>query len=375
MKNIFLFILACMLVFLFSCEEERYPIPDGPLTGVSHATTPGITNLDGTFTVTANFAVAEPGESMIVTVLDNEQSPVAGSEQTATVEAGGTISLDFNRNDLPLLKSGDRVTVIFSGKTDYAAVVVKMENATTIIGPAVYDGEKPAELVRSDEVAYLFVDVDPVSGPIDGTVEVSAKNSQSEPYSIIGQFASKDMVPISGSDFAQGQDTMWVQFKSVKGSYTDIVEKQYIVREPYFFYKRAGELSITDATKTGYNLLTNSHVADSEEGIITLTVVSDELRIRGGADYVAAGKSIEFVKSTFELYDFNNSNDAKDAYNSGTPVALINPLEGEGVFVFKITDGPQESDVYYGMIDISLVKPGDSVEFEYRIGDSYYHDL
>ncbi|MBK5194881.1 MAG: hypothetical protein JJE08_02445 [Proteiniphilum sp.] len=95
--------------------------------------------------------------------------------------------------------------------------------------------------------------------------------------------------------------------------------------------------------------------------------------LTGGSAWLDAGNTIEFVSSTIGMYALNNSNDAIAAFNSGTPVNSIDPIQGEGVFIFKAITGTAPEDIYYGMIMVKDVSPNVSVSFEYRIGNMYAH--
>jgi hypothetical protein len=62
-----------------------------------------------------------------------------------------------------------------------------------------------------------------------------------------------------------------------------------------------------------------------------------------------------------------------NAYNSGTPTAVADLGDENGTFIFKMVNGPQPSDIFYGMINITKIVPGISVDYEYRVGTSYSH--
>jgi len=61
------------------------------------------------------------------------------------------------------------------------------------------------------------------------------------------------------------------------------------------------------------------------------------------------------------------------AFESGTPADILDPISGQGVYIFKAVTGPNPADVYYGMIMVTGVTPNQSVSFEYRIGNQYAH--
>ncbi len=59
------------------------------------------------------------------------------------------------------------------------------------------------------------------------------------------------------------------------------------------------------------------------------------------------------------------------AFMSGSPVASADPASGEGVYIFKIINGPNPSNVFYGVLKVTSIVPGTSVGYEYRIGSMY----
>lgn len=59
------------------------------------------------------------------------------------------------------------------------------------------------------------------------------------------------------------------------------------------------------------------------------------------------------------------------AFMAGTPTATADPALGEGVYIFKITNGANPTDVYYGTLKVTSIVPGVSVAYEYRIGNTY----
>lgn len=81
---------------------------------------------------------------------------------------------------------------------------------------------------------------------------------------------------------------------------------------------------------------------------------------------------------SYHLFLYNphtyNQNDpiaSINAYAAGIPTATADPALGEGVYIFKIVNGPNRSDVYYGMFKVTQIVPGTSFGYEYRIGYLY----
>ncbi len=53
--------------------------------------------------------------------------------------------------------------------------------------------------------------------------------------------------------------------------------------------------------------------------------------------------------------------------------STADPINGAGIFIFKVVNGPNPTDVYYGMVKVTTVIPGVSITIEYRIGNLYAH--
>jgi hypothetical protein len=380
--------LLCALVLIVSCTEQPYyDLPTDAngnviLTGISSTTSTGISTLDNSFSVTATFATAKVGDVMHVELLQlqipptggttKQLLPMAGTQKEVTVGSDMKATVTYSRDEAKMTKSGDYVTVVFAGKTDYAKQRVDMVPATTVSKPKV--SGKEVDVARTSETAFFNVTVAPKLVAYSGTLVAKRKNGlkaswvnvSGTPFSGTQPF----LVPISGGDFAAGKDTMYYSFSASSGSYTDEVMSTIIVRDPYFFLKKAATLTL-GGSSAGRNLLINAAVAENDP--TANIAVSGSLIMKGGSAWLAAGKTIQFVPSTLAMYESNNSTNIIAAFNAGTPTATADPITGVGVFIYKIVNGPAPTDVYYGIMKMTNVLPGVSVSFEYRIGDMYAH--
>lgn len=383
MKKLIFFLSA--LIFIVSCQDDDLDIPrdengNAILTEVSSATTTGISTLDNGFSVTAYLPNAKSGDEMNVECLQlqyfelggNDQLlPLEGTQKTATVGSDLKATISYTRNEANLINPGDYVVVSFAGKTDYALQRVELVPALKTTRPMIAGME--VNVARTDETAYFHVTVEPKSGDYTGTLIARRKNGINDSWVDVSgsPFSGEQpfMVPISGTDFVVGKDTMYYSFEATQSGYTDVIETSVIVREPYFFLKKSATLNLG----AGINLLINAGVSEDDEN--AMLALSDELMLKGGSTWLSNGNTIEFVPSTAAMYSANNSNDAIAAFDAGTPTVTADPIEGEGVFIFKAVTGANPEDVYYGMIRITNVVPNSSVTFEYRIGNMYAHLL
>jgi hypothetical protein len=298
--------------------------------------------------------------------------PMASTQKTATVGTDQKATVTYTRAEAKLAKASDYVTVIFSGATDYAKARVDMVPAITTSKPIVSGIE--IDVARTSETAYFNVKVTPKSAAYTGSMIAKRKNGTTgawvpvtgSPFSGAQPF----LVPISGSDFTAGQDTMFYSFGATLGTYTDEVLTTIIVRDPYFFLKKSATLTL-GSTSAGLNLLINAAVP--ENGVTANLAVSGSLILKGGSAWLAAGNTIEFASSTMAMYDSNNSTNIITAFNAGTKTTTADPIIGDGVYIYKIVNGPAVSDVYYGILKATSILPGVSVSIEYRIGDKYAH--
>jgi len=381
MKKIIFFLSA--LIFIASCQEEELDIPrdengDAILTEVSSATTTGISTLDDEFSVTAYLPNAKSGDVLNVECLQlkyheaggNEQLlPLAGTQKTVNVGGDLKASVNYSRSEANLNEPGDYVTVSMAGETDYALQRVDMVTATETTRPMVEGIE--IDVARSDEIANFHVTVEPKASDYTGTLVAHRKNGADASWEEVpGSPFSGDqpfMVPISGFDFESGKDTMDYRFVATQSGYTDEIYANVIVREPYFFLKKSAILNLGD----GLNLLINDKI--EEDDAKAMLALSDELLITGGSAWLDAGNTIEFVPTDLAMYELNNSNDAIAAFEDGESVTTADPIDGEGIYIFKAVTGANPEDIYYGMISVSSVVPNSSVTFEYRIGNMYAH--
>ncbi len=386
MKKIIL--LFCALALIVSCTEQPYyEIPlnsDGTvyLTGVPVATSPGISTLDGGFTVTATFVSAKAGDVMNVELLQlqdvagsatKQLLPMAGTQQTVSVGSDMKATVTYTRAVAMLAKATDYVTVVFNGDTDYAKLRVNMVAATTVTKPKV--GTKEIDVARTSEVANFNVTIAPKEAAYTGTLVVEMKNGVNDPLvELAGSpfaMASPILVPISGDDFAVGKDTAYFVFTATVGSYVDEITYKVIVRDPYFYLKKTATINLNK----GRYLFANTECTEDADTAHIALVNTGSLVLQGGSAWLTAGNTIEFVPTTIAEYDKNNSTTAKATFDAVVvPATFADPSVG-GAWIYKIVNGPDPEDVYYGMFKATAVVPGASVTIEYRIGDQYAHLL
>jgi hypothetical protein len=376
-----------MLVLFVSCEQTIYDIPrdangNAIFTTVSSTTTAGISTLDGQFSVTATLPNAKSGDVMNVECLQLQMPaggtttqllPLAGTMKTATVGADLKATVTYTRTEAKLNLAGDYVTVTFAGATESAKQRVDMVAATSTTKPKV--SGKEIDVARTNETAFFNVSVSPKSGAYTGTLAARRKNGAKDAWvTVTGSpfsGAQPFLVPISGTDFAAGKDTMYYEFTSTSGSYTDMIPYTVIVRDPYFYLKKTGVTLTLGGSSAGRNLLKNTGVAENNSN--ATIAIAGSLILKGGSVWLASGKTIQFVPTTSAMYTANNTTSAIAAFAAGSPSPTADPIAGEGVYIFKIVNGPNPADVIYGMIKVTSVVPGVSVTFEYRIGNMYAH--
>lgn len=380
--------IFCVLVLILSCtEQDYYEIPKDAngkvlLTGISSTATTGISTLDGSLTVTATLPNAKSGDVMNIELLQlqlpttggttKQLLPMTGTQKTATVGADLKATVTYTRAEAKLTKATDYVTVVFNGVTDYAKARVDMVPAITSTKPIV--SGVVVDVARTSEIAYFNVNVTPKDAAYTGTLVAKRKNGTTGTWVTItgSPFSGTQpfMVPISGTDFAAGKDTMFYSFSAAKGTYMDEVMSTVIVRDPYFFLKKSATLTL-GGSSAGRNLLINAAVAENDA--TANIAVSGSLVLKGGSAWLAAGKTIEFVPTTAAMYDANNLTNTIAAFTAGTKTTTADPISGTGTFIFKIVNGTAVADVYYGLLKVTSVLPGVSTSFEYRIGDKYAH--
>jgi len=382
--------LLLLLVLIVGCtKEDLFDVPKDAngnviFTTISSTTTTGVSTLDGQFSVTATLPNAKAGDVMNVECLQlqippsggasKQLLPLSGTQKTATVGADLKATITYTRAEAKLNAVGDYVTVVFNGKTDYAKQRVDMVQATSTTKPKVTG--KEVDVARTPETAFFNATVVPKLAAYTGTLVVKRRNGIKAPLvDVTGSpFSGTQpfLVPISGTDFAVGKDTMIYTFTSTSGSYTDVLNYTVIVRDPYFYLKKSAVILTLGGSSAGRNLLNNSAVAANNANAI-IAIDGGSLIIHAGSAWAVGGKGITFVPATLTLYDKNNSSEAIAAYAAGTPVATADPVAGSGVYIFRLVRGTNPTDVLYGMLKITSAIPGVSITFEYRIGNQYAH--
>lgn len=380
--------IFCVVVLFISCtKQDYYEIPkdangNAILTGISSTASTGISSLDGAFTVTATLPNAKSGDVMNIELLQlqlpstggttKQLLPMTGSAKTATVGADLKATVTYTRAEAKLVNVSDYVTVIFNGTTDYAKQRVDLVPAISTTKPKVTGIE--VDVARTSEVAYFNVNVTPKAAAFTGNLVAKRKNGTTGSWVAISgsPFTGTQpfLVPITGDDFAAGKDTMFYSFSATLGTYTDELLSTIIVRDPYFFLKKAATLTL-GGSSAGRNLLINAAVA--ENAVTANIALSGSLILKGGSAWLAAGNKIEFVPTTLAMYDANNLTNTIAAFTAGTKATTADPISGAGAYIFRMVNGPAASDVYYGLIKMTDVVPGVSVAFEYRIGNMYAH--
>jgi hypothetical protein len=292
--------------------------------------------------------------------------PLEGTQQSITVGSDLTASVTYTKTQAQMVNPGDNVYVSWAGKTESASLVVSLTPATSVSTPK-YNGN-PVKVIRGAGTAYFDVSVQPKSAAYNGVVVVQKKNGFDDSWVSVGSFPANSQVPVSGDDFAIGKDTMYYNFVATSGSNTDNVTVVVVDNAPYFFLKKSGAMSI--GSTDGVNLLANGALPATDVKAI-LAVDAGTLTLHGGVNWAVGGKSISFVPSTLQDYATNSPTSAMATYMAGTPTATADPSIGEGVYVFKIVNGPNPSDVFYGILKVTNIVPNASIGYEYRIGNTY----
>jgi hypothetical protein len=385
MKNIISLICIVAIALLQSCsKQDYYNIPKDSsghviITTVASSTSAGITTLDDNFTVNAVLPNAKAGDTMTVELLMQQPPvgspagtatqllPIAGTQKKIIVASDFTASVNFTRAEALMTKAGDKVTVTFAGKTESAIRVITMTKATTVSGTKY--NNKVVPIIRSAGTAYFDVNVAPILAAYTGMVVVKNKNGINDPWQTVGNFPGISQVPISGDDFAVGKDTMYYAFISQVGSFSDTVNLTILNSNPYFQFKKTGSMTL-GGSSAGVNMFINGAVAASDPTAI-MAIDGGSLSIHGGAAWAVGGKVISFVPSTLALYNENNAVNITAAFMAGTPTTTADPVLGEGVYIFKIVNGPNPTDVFYGILKVVSIMPGTSINYEYRIGNLY----
>jgi hypothetical protein len=381
MKNKKSLILICSLAVMASCSKQPYyNVPDvnngvATITGISTATSLGVSTLDNNFTVNVTLPNAKSGDVMTVELLkqqipagstSSQLLPLSGTQQSVTVASDLTASVTYTKAQAQMVNVGDPIYVSWAGKTESASLVVTLTAATSVSAPE-YNGS-PVKVIRGAGTANFDINVAPKSGAYTGSVVVQRKNGMNDPWVSVGSFAAVSQVPISGDDFAVGKDTMYYNFVAKSGSNTDNVTIVVVDNAPYFFLKKTGTMSI--GSTDGLNLLVNGAMPATGANAI-LAIDAGTLMMHGGVNWATGGKSISFVPSTLADYATNSPTSAMATYIAAAPTATANPSFGAGVYVFKIVNGPNPTDIFYGILKITNIVPNVSVSYEYRIGSTY----
>lgn len=134
--------IAGLSVALMGCSENPYydiPVDENGraiITGVSSATTSGITEDDNEFTVTATLPNANTGDVMQVDLLKlqphpNSESdqllPIQGTRKEVTVDNSLRATVTYTKAEAQMVQVGDWVEVIFNGATESAQIRVTLQ--------------------------------------------------------------------------------------------------------------------------------------------------------------------------------------------------------------------------------------------------------
>jgi hypothetical protein len=380
MKNKIGLTLVTIAALLQSCSKQQYVnIPrnaDGSayITTVASTTNTGMTTLDNGFSVTATLPNAKAGDEMVAELLAQQLPvggsatqllPIAGTQKKLIVGSDLKVTVSYTRTEALYKNVNDQVTVTFAGKTESAFTTITMGLATSVKGPLYAD--KAVNIRRNSGAAYFEVAVAPKNAAYTGSVTVMKKNGIALPWTST-DFAYGTKVPISGDEYAVGKDTMYYQFVSKVGSFSDTIKMTVFANAPLYQLTKSGTM-VLGSTTSGVNMLDNSAVAASTSSNATIGVTAASLQISAGAAFAAvSGNSISFVPSTSALYTAGNAVDIQAAFDNGTSTATIDPIAGVPVYAFKMITG---GNTYYGILRITSVVPGTSVAYEYKIGSTY----
>ncbi len=377
MKNKIGLTLVTIAALLQSCSKQEYVnIPrnaDGSayITTVASTTNTGMTTLDNGFSVTATLPNAKVGDEMVAELLAQQLPvgasatqllPIAGTQKKLIVGSDKKVTVSYTRAEALYKNVNDQVTVTFAGKTESAFTTIGMGLATSVKGP-LYGGSA-VNIRRNSGAAYFDVAVAPKGGAYTGTVTVMKKNGIALPWTST-DYAYGTKVPISGDDYAVGKDTMYLAFVSKVGTYSDTVRMTVFANAPLYQLTKSGTM-VLGATTGGVNVMSNTAVSATDT-LAILAVDAASLQIKAGSA-LRASTTISFVPSTAALYTAGNAVDIQAAFDAGTSSAMIDPIAGVPVNIFKIVDA---SVTYYGILSITSVVPGTSVAYAYKIGSTY----
>jgi hypothetical protein len=377
-RKIILLTLICSLAAMMSCSQYDYwEIPKDAqgkavITKVATVTSTGISVLENEFTINATLPNARPGDVMTAELLkhqvpswggDAQLLPLAGTAKQVTVDNDLKVSVTFTRTEAQMANAGDPVMVTLAGQTESGRIQVVMAEAMTITNNSALFAGKSITLVKSDEAAYFEVKVTPRNTTYTGNV-VAERKVGNGAWENVGTFSSPYIIPVTGNEFGEN-DAMSFRFTATSGSLSTTRTVNVGAGEPNF---KLAKLHIMAVGK-GCNIMDNAKSvnADALDAVIAL---DGGLNIAGGSAWTGAGNSIAFVPSTLAMYAANNFEAAIAAYNAGAPAASASAVAGEGVYIFKLVKG---ADEIYGMLKITGVAPGQSVTFNYLIGNRYSH--
>lgn len=377
MKNKIGLTLVTIAALLQSCSKQEYVnIPknaDGTayITTVASTTNTGMTTLDNGFSVTATLPNAKVGDEMVAELLAQQLPvgasatqllPIAGTQKKLIVGSDKKVTVSYTRAEALYNNVNDQVTVTFAGKTESAFTTISMGLATSVKGP-LYGGSA-VNIRRNSGAAYFDVAVAPKGAAYTGSVTVMKKNGIALAWTST-DYAYGTKVPISGDDYAVGKDTMYLAFVSKVGTYSDTVRMTVFANAPLYQLTKSGTM-VLGATTGGVNVMSNSTVK-ATDSLAILAVDAASLQIKAGSA-LRASTTISFVPSTAALYTAGNAVDIQAAFDAGTSSAMIDPIAGVPVNIFKIVDA---SGTYYGILSITSVVPGTSVAYAYKIGSTY----
>ncbi|HCN83609.1 MAG TPA: hypothetical protein DIT07_08305 [Sphingobacteriaceae bacterium] len=394
MKRNLSFILICSLALLVvSCsKQEYYNVPldangHAIITQIATGSTPGITTLDASLTVTTKLPNAKAGDVMVAEIVKSQiptgggaaqNLPLAGTKKSVTVAADLTTSVTYTRAETAL-NPGQTIVVTFSGATDsFTTPQIPLTAATSVLPVGLnYQGKATAPIrgAGGAGLAVLPIQVKPAGNTYTGTIVVSTTDdpavAYANPVTYTGATAN---VPVDADTFPTA-GTRYYQIVTTQGGITETIFTKLTAQDSFFFLKKTtGILSLTTAAQGGFLLTTGASVA-ATAATAQLTVSAGSLVIKAGPATTGTGASIGFVASTSAAYDANNAIAARAAYAAGTPTATADPASGTGIFLYRMQLSAAASDVYYGYIKVTTIVPGVSVAFEYRIGDLYPHLL
>lgn len=375
------------VALIMSCTKQPYyEIPKDAsgkaiITQVSTTSTTGVTALDDKFTVNSTLPNAKSGDVMTAELLKmqipswggtaTQNLPLANTKKQVTVGADLKTSVTYTRAEAQMTKIGDFVTFTLAGATESGYIsTITVTNAMTVGAPM--SGATVVSVIRTPEVAYMQVKVVPKVAAYSGVVTASRKNGVNGSWVPVGTgtySAPPFMIPVSGSDFAAGKDTMYYKFSAAVGTYTEDATTTVLVSDPFFFLKKSAT-STLGGSSAGRNILTNTAVSATDANAI-IAVDGGSLVIHGGSAWAVGAKSIGFVKTTKVVFDANNAATAMAAFDAGTSAATADP--SNAYYIFKIVNGTNASDIYYGVMQITGMVPGVSVSYDYRIGNLYAH--